>query len=482
MRWLWRLWLRSGSLRPVLMMAFFVFFTLNILKHRKTPVHGSGDAGMPGSVMDLDDTGGVQQQPQEQMMWTRVLPPVTDDPTLKPHGDWMEVVGSERTVFVYSAYMDRRGSSNLVRVVAILKKKKKVTECQVWWGNATSRVRAKTRLIRENWNLPFSAAYILCSMSDATATPTRVSVVVGGQADATSSLPVQDLVSREQMGNMSVCVKPFHYNFDRAVWLVEFIEFYRLLGADKFIFYNHTTGSNVKAVLDYYQDFGIVTVLPWALPVVTQKEIRTEGIFAALNDCNLRSVNRFHLTAMVDVDEFLIPRNHHNLLDLVHSFGSHYDVYVFQNVFFYLYWENDTAVHDALFADENGLGYNLFGSESSMPYLLTSYKTRRLNKPHKYGQRSKYLVRPQRVAEVGNHNVWEHIGTKAVKNVPPDAGLSHHYRICELGGFDCLKQSNSVDRIAHHWLLPLAKRVAGACFRIFPKEGCPIAPPLGSPW
>lgn len=79
-------------------------------------------------------------------------------------------------------------------------------------------------------------------------------------------------------------------------------------------------------------------------------------------------------------------------------------------MFFYLYWENDTAVHDALYGREDALGPSLFGEEALVPYLLTAYKTRRLTTPHKPGQRSKYIVRPERVVEVGNHVVWEHVG------------------------------------------------------------------------
>ena len=36
------------------------------------------------------------------------------------------------------------------------------------------------------------------------------------------------------------------------------------------------------------QSLGLVTVLPWRLDMTSQKEIRTEGLFAALNDCLYR--------------------------------------------------------------------------------------------------------------------------------------------------------------------------------------------------
>ncbi|XP_045615064.1 beta-1,4-galactosyltransferase galt-1 isoform X2 [Procambarus clarkii] len=535
LRWLVRLWLRSGAVRSLLIVVFFFCFTLHFLSVSKT-AETAADYEDDTLVKTADEENIEVEMPPEAARWSgnEGSPPHSDDPTLGPHGDWLEVEGSNRNVFVYSAYLDRRGTLNVVRIIAIIKKRTKVKECVVWAGNSTQRVTAKSQNIKENWNLAYSAGFVLCYLTDPTTVPTRVAVVANGVAAEGSSLPVQDLTMREPQGNMSVCVKAFHYNFDRAVWLVEFIEFYRLLGADKFIFYNHTIGSNVEAVLRYYRELGLATVLPWSLPVVTQVEIRTEGIFAALNDCNLRSVNRFPLAAMVDVDEFLVPRRHPSLLHLVHSYRSTDHAFIFQNVFFYLYWENDTAVNDVLFGNDQGLGPALFGSQAAMPYLLTASKTRRLAKPHKHGVRSKYIVRPEAVVELGNHNVWEYVGTqpqikstkgrekfigrtstarsgygagtrrvtsgygagsyttprqsqtkgvRRARPIPADVGLSHHYRICEFGGFDCLKQSNLVDRTAHNWLEPLYTHVASACTHIFPSLGmCPAAPPLGSPW
>ena len=44
---------------------------------------------------------------------------------------------------------------------------------------------------------------------------------------------------------IAVCVKPFHFEFNKALGLVEFIEMYRLQGAVHFMFYNHTLGQDV---------------------------------------------------------------------------------------------------------------------------------------------------------------------------------------------------------------------------------------------
>ena len=72
-------------------------------------------------------------------------------------------------------------------------------------------------------------------------------------------------------------------------------------------------------------------------------------------------------------------------------------------------------------------------------------------------------------------------GTKQ-KHMATHEGLSHHYRICEFGGFDCLKKAAIEDNTAQKWGKTLIPNVAEKCERIFGKESCPPAPPLGSPW
>lgn len=76
-----------------------------------------------------------------------------------------------------------------------------------------------------------------------------------------------------------------------------------LLGVSHFTFYNHTLGPRAECILKHYMDDSpqnvsslfkrsTVTMLPWDLRMRSQKEIRTEGLFAALNDCLYRSMYR----------------------------------------------------------------------------------------------------------------------------------------------------------------------------------------------
>ena len=162
-------------------------------------------------------------------------------------------------------------------------------------------------------------------------------------------------------------------------------------------------------VLQKYASMGEVTVLEWNLPLETKKQIRTEALFTALNECNLRLVNRFEFALMVDVDEFILPYgNVPNLLQMMDRIGGSPRVgaFVFKNAFHYLYWPNDTSSMREY--EPNLLGtYNMKNKSTVQPYLLTLTKTRRLVKLHDHGIRSKYIVRPEAADMIGNHFVWK---------------------------------------------------------------------------
>ncbi|KAL1442631.1 hypothetical protein MTO96_030692 [Rhipicephalus appendiculatus] len=361
-------------------------------------------------------------------------------------GDWVSTDTYLRTklkLFLYSAYLDNRLAVPVVRVIGAYAS---VNGAQVSYNPPPVRVRLK-----ETYELQWSP-----------------------------SIPIWPLETRpgEATGRFAVCVKPLHYKYDRVSWLAEFVEFHRIVGVDRFFFYNHSIGTNVEKLLRVYIQKGVVTSLPWNLDIKSQKEIRTEGLFAALNDCVYRSMNHFDYVLVLDLDEFAVPRKDDSLPAMVTRLkrsAPRTMSYVLLNSFFYLYWENDTAAYGAL-PETTPL---------EIPYLLTQFKTRRSRKVFRVGSRSKYIVRPVAAVEVGNHVVWRYLGGRhqATQRVSPEDALLHHYRICEFGGFDCVKQPSIVDRSALRFNTSLLERVNSVCAQAFPDVGrCPKAPGLGSPW
>lgn len=132
--------------------------------------------------------------------------------------------------------------------------------------------------------------------------------------------------------------------------------------------------------------------------------------------------------------------------------------YSFQNAFFYLQWGDDPSILQTTNSIESG--------------LVTLRKTRRRAKLHPHKQRSKYICRPEFIVEAGNHFVWEFIPGHGTLNVPADAAILHHYRVCEFGGDDCVKAASTVDTMAYRYKERLIGRVSNRFIQL--KQTCQL--------
>ncbi|XP_075973439.1 uncharacterized protein LOC142974800 isoform X2 [Anticarsia gemmatalis] len=368
---------------------------------------------------------------------------------------WQPVSGTRFRFYVYSAYVERRTVA-AVRIIAATKTRGSDSVfCRMWLpDNRTLTLKARVKAIRENWNLKYSATYVLCLLRESGVKPQET---VGASVSVLSSyapnrpptnlLTVLDTEPKSGIEEqLHVCVKPFHYSYSRHEWLVEWFELNRLLGASHFYMYNESLSAPVACLLEDYRKQGLVTLLSWKLPIVSKVEIRTEGQFAAFNDCLYRSMSSAGWLLVIDVDEIILPRRERTLPALLTALRASYDppskapsAFLFRNAFFYLRWEDDPeGVHS----------------------LVTSRKTRRWATPHALKNRSKYALRPRDAVELGNHFVWELAPGAFSVGVPTDRALLHHYRIaCEYGGMNCLTVPSTIDRTAHRWADELRQRI-----------------------
>lgn len=250
--------------------------------------------------------------------------PLYPNNTAPTEGRWQIVNGTRFKFFVFSAFYDRR-DGKLVRIIGATKTRNpERVWCRFWYpytSNATSTngngfkywsvtVMARVRTIRENWNLKYSAVFVLCPLKGlASEIPYAVSVVYRLRHPPGNVLLLKNTDSDPDFKNRSVtdipqrigiCVKPMHFDYDQAVHLMEFIELNSILGVEHFTFYNHTIGSHATCILNHYmrqesenKSKITINILPWDLRMRSQKEIRTEGLFAALNDCLYRNMYRY---------------------------------------------------------------------------------------------------------------------------------------------------------------------------------------------
>ena len=393
---------------------------------------------------------------------------------------WQPVNRTRYKFYVYSAYYDAR-TRPLIRVIGATKTKRSdKVWCRLHYGQNIETKVSKTlpgedqeeeaemppllvpggvTIIRENWNLKYSACFVLCSLPvPVKYVPQSVSIVNSDDfeaAMASNQLPVLNAVEGTgtwpvNATDVGVCVKPMHFHYNKTLELIEFIELNKILGVTKFTLYNDTVSPEVSCVLQHYMSEGTVSVLPWRLNIDSQTEIRTEGLFAALNDCLYRNMNDFRYLMLIDFDEFIVPHTNDTLPQMLTHVDAQkiivtgnigrYGVkvppqpkvtsaYSFQNAFFYLQFADDSE------------------AESEMRVLR---KTRRKSKFNPQKQRSKYICVPRNVKEAGNHFIWE-FSRGSNLNVPTKYGYLHHYRVCEFGGDDCVHTESHVDRTMFHY-------------------------------
>ncbi|XP_019880952.1 beta-1,4-galactosyltransferase galt-1 isoform X1 [Aethina tumida] len=434
----------------------------------------------PAAIPIVDNSASVSSR----VVLENQLPPYPD--YLPPvDGKWQTVQGTRYKFFVFSAFFDNRKGQRSVRVIGATKTRgPERVWCRMWYKYTENNtvtyvprsIPAKVKVIRENWNLLYSACFVMCPLTANQTVPASVSIVYKIKDAPTNLLTVvnnyNDTRERTNM-NFAVCVKPFHFDYNREMQLLEFIELNRLMGVDHFTFYNHTVGPQVGCILQDYINRGIVTMLPWQLDMITQKEIRTEGLFAALNDCLYRSMYKYSHVLLIDLDEYIIPNYNDTLPQLIDYLNKRLNTrttgsYSFQNAFFYLQWQDDESIYDF--------------KDSVASSLVTLKKTRRKTKLHPHKQRSKYICRPELVVEAGNHFIWEFVPGHGTLNVPSDAAILHHYRICEFGGNDCIKTASTVDKTAYRYkdqLVPVVtaryKELWGKC-NLTPLQDPPTKP------
>ena len=268
----------------------------------------------------------------------------------------------------------------------------------------------------------YTATQFFCALPDHQ-TPNAVSLVDTKCINTSNLMAVRSahLVPRR---NFSVCTAPLNYGYNHAHELVEWIELNRILGAEFFTFYNYTSGPAVDSVLNFYRKRGVVEVIPWRLPMGddtwpkrnTPDEIHNFGQLASSNDCLRRNREITDYLAVIDLDEFIIPRGEGvktwaDMMKGLPNFGA----YLFCNTFFRKEW-NDTNV-------------NFSNKEDAVRLKLTTLlKLDRESKILPHSLRSKYIVKPKAVEVLGIHNIWRMSDKHKHYNVPNNIGLLHHYR------------------------------------------------------
>ncbi|XP_061401277.1 uncharacterized protein LOC133337028 [Musca vetustissima] len=260
---------------------------------------------------------------------------------------------------------------------------------------------------------------------------------------------------------LSICVAPLQANTTTALGLVEFIEMYRLLGAGHFYFYAATYTKEVTDILSYYRKLGFVDTLHWNLGD-HQLDLYMGGSVAQINDCIYRamSVDNFRYTAIVGLDEYLMPLKHNSLLRFMLQCDEGLTAsYVFRNVFFYKKDRSDSFS---------------IPERATNRLLITQTKVKRSLEIMPAFTNSRFIVNTHASVEMGTKRLWRAAPGYTDHVLSPTVGLLFHYRNhC----INC-RSVMLIDYTARRFGSLLWDRVDNACLQLFLKDKgvCPTKP------
>lgn len=107
-------------------------------------------------------------------------------------------------------------------------------------------------------------------------------------------------------------------------WIEEWIRYYMGIGVEHFYLYNHDTDSKVSdRILEPYVSLGIVENIHVADSSVLQSLGKALMQPAAMQDAFRRAVGKSHWLAVVDLDEFILPKQSDHLPDVLKEYEEY---------------------------------------------------------------------------------------------------------------------------------------------------------------
>lgn len=319
---------------------------------------------------------------------------------------------AENLFYVYTAYLDKRMNSTYVRIMSILLRGKKdnINVICSFKGDNLRKVTAIKYEMCENHNKKFGGWIMSCPIPENIPDPCEVTVSSTLNTEASIkannvTLNIIPLDSQNTKVQYSVCIPPLFGSVNSSR-LIEFLEFTKYLGAEKFIFYTHGIQDEKSQIaLEHYSNESLVTVIPWKLPDMIQDgQIWYHGQLIAHNDCLYRSMSLTDKLAIQDMDELIVP----------------HDSTVF--------W--DQSLTPLLSGNVKGLGiHSAFFDTTLRGDVLAISSIKRTKNFSRF--RTKVLVKPSAIFEVGIHHVSKPLLEQYKIISPPTSKvLLHHYRSC----------------------------------------------------
>ncbi len=394
----------------------------------------------------------IGQFPATGIESTQYLSRIDSDQGFEQQNTWTRVSDE---LFVYSTYLDDRHRPALVRVVGLWKiPRARLRQNPLQWPSLkdesyfgmefrgrvfyedggrlmnSSCSRVFTRQIFEEGLKIYAGLFIKCGTELTLTNISSLHISIYPKEIPnypTKLIPIQ---SRSPLrGFLSICVRPLFGPFDNVHQLAQFISYYEAMGVTRFTFYDLSISPAVRRYLSKLGSAisGIqVQLQAWNVPTGTWNELWDYGSLTALNDCLLRNID-YTYVLVVDVDEIIVPQAQDSILEVMRRMEyRNYSQYLIRNTFFCLEFCKREPGQEYL------NGFDVFDNS-----INCHLRTRKVWPAE---MRSKYIMRPERVEQVGHHWVTKFWSDRSVRRktnrlnhtfeFSPSDLIMNHYRSC----------------------------------------------------
>ena len=142
-------------------------------------------------------------------------------------------------------------------------------------------------------------------------------------------VPSKEALESSEKYPISLCVCAIFK--DEAPYFKEWIEYHKLLGVQHFRLYNNDSTDNYLEVLEPYIYQGDVTLIDWPSDL-TRLGPNQEWVWTTQLPALSEAIEHFQgvskWLAIIDIDEFIVPLKHSNLISFLEEYESHAGVLI----------------------------------------------------------------------------------------------------------------------------------------------------------
>lgn len=120
---------------------------------------------------------------------------------------------------------------------------------------------------------------------------------------------------------------------NETFFLREWIEYHRVVGVEHFYLYNNLSTDNYLEILRPYIAEGIVDLFDWPVETSSQRDYLNLLQLPAYNDALEKVKGKAKWAAFIDLDEFIVPRRHNNLVDMLSEYEEYAGIAINWQIF-----------------------------------------------------------------------------------------------------------------------------------------------------